>query len=119
MAMKNRTIEISTTIGGSVDSDGFPVSGGQSGATTLKKTIFADVKSVGYNEYYEGLKDGIKATMIFKVNMPEFILTQETPRSITEYAPTRIKYNGIHYKIVRQYKRGYGFLELTCEEVER
>jgi hypothetical protein len=107
--MKNQTIEISTTISGTVDADGFPVDEG----TTLRKTIFADVKSVGYGEYYEGLKDGIKATMIFKVNMPDFILTQETPRSITEYMPTQIKYKGTKYRIVRQYKRGYGFLELT------
>ena len=113
--MKNQTIEISTTIGGTVDADGFPDQAG----TTIKKTIFADVKSVGYNEFYEGLKDGIKATLIFKVNMPDFILTQETPRSITEYTPTQIKYKGTKYRIVRQYKRGYGFLELTCEEMER
>ena len=115
MAMKNRTIEISTTIGGTVDDDGFPVSGG----TTLRKTIFAEVKSVGFNEYYEGLKDGIKATLIFRVNMPEFILTVEHANSYSEYKPTLIKYEGTHYKIVRQYKRGYGFLELTCEEVEK
>ena len=115
MAMKNRMIEISTVIGGTVDEDGFPTGGG----TELKKNIFADVKSVGFNEYYEGLKDGIKASYIFRVNMPEFILTVETDRSITEYKPTRIRFEGTYYRVVRQYKRGYGFLELTCEEVER
>lgn len=116
--MKNRMIEISTIIPGAVDDDGFPVTSGQGAATEIKKNIFADVKSVGFNEYYEGLRDGIKATTIFKVNMHEFILTVEHANSYEEYKPTLIKYDGTKYKVVRQYKRGYGFLELTCEEVE-
>ncbi len=116
MAMKNQMIEISTVIGGSTDSDGFPTG---EGTTEIKKNIFADVKSVGFSEYYEGLKDGIKASYLFRVNMHELILTVETARTITEYKPTRIKFDGAYYRIVRQYKRGFGFLELTCEEVER
>lgn len=116
MAMKNQMIEISTVIGGSTDEDGFPTG---SGGTEIKKNIFADVKSVGFSEYYEGLKDGIKASYLFRVNMHEFILTVETARTITEYKPTRIKFENTYYRIVRQYKRGFGFLELTCEEVER
>jgi len=115
--MKNRTITISTEIPGTAtyDSDGFPTQKG----TTLSKKIFADVKSVGYTEFYEGLKDGIKASLIFKVHMHEFILIKETERTITEYKPTEITYEGTKYRIVREYKRGYGFLEVTCEEMER
>ena len=113
--MKNRKIEISTTLPGTVDSDGFPSVAG----TKLTKNIFADVKSVGYNEFYEGLKDGIKASLIFKVNMHEFILTNTSGQTVTEYQPTEITYDGVVYRIIRLYKRGYGFLEVTCEEMER
>ena len=113
--MKNRTVVISTTLPGSVDADGFPSSEG----TTISKMIFADVKSVGYTEFYEGLKDGIKASLIFKVNMPDFMLTQTVGETETQYMPTMITFEGVNYRIVRQYKRGYGFLEVTCEEMER
>lgn len=115
MAMKNQMIEICTVINSTYDDDGFPSNKG----VTLRKSIFADIKSVGFSEYYEGLKDGIKASYLFRVNMHEFIIRVETSRSITEYKPTLIKYDGTFYRIVRQYKRGFGFLELTCEEIER
>lgn len=115
--MKNRAITISTEIPGTatIDTDGFPSKEG----TIISKKIFADVKSVGYTEFYEGLKDGIKASLIFKVNMHEFLLTNASGQSVMEYKPTKITFEGVDYRIVRQYKRGYGFLELTCEEMER
>lgn len=115
--MKNRTVTISTVIPGTatLDTDGFPTKEG----TVISKNIFADVKSVGYTEFYEGLKDGIKASLIFKVHMHEFILTNTSGQTVTEYKPTMITFEGVNYRIVRQYKRGYGFLEVTCEEMER
>lgn len=111
--MKNQTIKISAITESTVDADGFEIPG-----TTIEKTIYAEVKSVGYGEYYEGLRAGIKASMIFKVNMVDFFLSETVGTVTTEYKPTHIVYNGTTYNIVRQYKRGYGFLELTCEEIE-
>lgn len=117
MAMKNKTITISTEIPGTatIDTDGFPSKEG----TVISKKIFADVKSVGFTEFYEGLKDGIKASQIFKVNMHEFLLTYTSGQTVTAYQPTKITFDGTDYRIVRQYRRGYGFLEVTCEEMER
>jgi len=111
--MKNETIKISAIKSSTVDADGFEIPG-----TTIEKTIYAQVKSVGYGEYYEGLRAGIMASMIFKVNMVDFCLSETVGQITTHYKPTHIVYNGTTYKIVRQYKRGFGFLELTCEEIE-
>lgn len=110
--MKNRTVKLVAIPSSTKDDDGFETPG-----TPIEKTVFADVKSVGWGEYYEGLRDGIKASMIFKLNMGEYIVTK-TIGSITEtYRPTKIKFDGAEYKIVREYKRGYGFLEVTGEEI--
>ena len=111
--MKNQTIKIVAIPSSTVDEDGFEIPG-----TPLEKTIYAEVKSVGYGEYYEGLRAGIKASMIFKVNMVDFSLSDTVESVTTYYKPTQIVYGGTKYNIVRQYKRGYGFLELTCEEIE-
>lgn len=111
--MKNQTIKIIAIPESSRDEDGFEVPG-----TPIEKTIYAEVKSVGFGEYYEGLRAGIKASMIFKVNMVDFFLADTVDDVSISYKPTQIIYSGTRYNIVRQYKRGYGFLELTCEEIE-
>lgn len=111
--MKNQTIKLVAVTSETTDSDGFVIEGHE-----VEKTVFAEVKSVGYSEFYEGLKDGIKASLIFKVNMPEFFVTQTIGSVSSDLKPTKIRYNGTEYKIIRQYKRGYGFLEVTCEEIE-
>lgn len=111
--MKNRTIKIWAYKSPTVDNDGFETPGSK-----VEKSIFADVKSVGYGEYYEGLRAGIKASMLFRVNMMDFCLSETVGNVTTNYKPTNVTFDGIEYNIVRQYKRGYGFLELTCEEIE-
>ena len=111
--MKNQTIKLRAIPSATIDDDGF-----ETPATAIEKTIYAEVKSVGYGEYYEGLRAGIKASMLFKVNMVDFFISQTVGNVTTTYKPTQIAYNGTIYNIVRQYKRGYGFLELTCEEIE-
>ena len=111
--MKNQTIKISAIPESTFDDDGFEIPG-----TPIEKTIYAEVKSVGYGEYYEGLRAGVLASMIFKVNVVDFSLSKTVGEITTYYKPTHIVYNGTTYNIVRQYKRGYGFLELTCEEIE-
>ena len=111
--MKNQTIKLIAYTASVKDEDGFEIPG-----LPIEKTIYADVKSVGFGEYYEGLRAGIKASMLFRVNMVDFYLADTVEGVTTEYKPTQIVYNGTTYNIVRQYKRGYGFLELTCEEIE-
>ena len=111
--MKNQTIKISAIPSVTTDDDGFETPG-----TPIEKTIYAEVKSVGFGEYYEGLRAGVRASMLFRVNMVDFFLEQTVGQLTTTYKPTHIVYAGTTYKIVRQYKRGYGFLELTCEEIE-
>jgi co-chaperonin GroES (HSP10) len=111
--MKNQTIKISAIPESTVDDDGFVTPG-----TALEKTIYAEVKSVGFGEYYEGLRAGVMASMIFKVNPVDFYLSKTVGNVTTTYKPTQIIYNGTTYNIVRKYRRGNGFLELTCEEIE-
>lgn len=111
--MKNRVIKLVAVTAVTEDADGFKIGGEE-----ITKDVFAEVKSVGYTEFYEGLKDGIKASLIFKVNMPEFFVTETVGSVSTDYKPTKIIFDGTDYKIVRQYRRGNGFLEVTCEEIE-
>ena len=111
--MKNRTIKIWTIPESTKDADGFETPGAK-----VEKTIYADVKSVGFGEYYEGLRAGIQASMLFRVNMMDFTLSKTVGQTTKTYKPTNVTFDSTEYKIVRMYKRGYGFLELTCEEIE-
>lgn len=111
--MKNRTIKIWTIPESTKDADGFETPGAK-----VEKTIYADVKSVGFGEYYEGLRAGVQASMLFRVNMMDFTLSKTEGQIVKTYKPTNVTFDGTEYKIVRQYKRGYGFLEITCEEIE-
>jgi hypothetical protein len=50
--------------------------------------------------------------------MVDYCLSDTVGQVTTNYKPTNIAYNGTEYNIIRLYKRGYGFLEVTCEEIE-
>lgn len=86
---------------GTRDADGYPV------PTETKTEIFAKVKSVRRAEFYEALRSGISATIIFEVFAHDY------------NGERKVEYDGTHYKVERAYQTTLDRLELTCSEVRR
>ncbi len=74
--------------------------GGNLSYTTVPKTIFCNIKSVKYNEFYVASSNGFK---------PEIVLVCR----LTDYSgESLVKYNGIDYTVIRTYNIGDN-VELT------
>lgn len=75
-------------------------------ATTEKENqVFCTVKSVGMNEAYQAMSNGLKPSFVFVLS------------DYSDYNGEKIcKYNGTRYRIVRTYRSGQS-IELTVEEV--
>lgn len=73
--------------------------------TETGRTVFCTVRSVGFNEYYTALANGLNPTIVFRM------------AERTEYHGEKIVlWEGVRYRVVRTYAQGDG-IELTCEEV--
>lgn len=73
--------------------------------TKTERTVYCTVRSVGYNEAYQAMANGLQ---------PQFVF------SLTDYADYEGEkicvYNGVRYRIIRTYRKNQG-IELTVEEV--
>ena len=69
------------------------------------KKVFANKKSVGYNEFYQANAQGIKPELIFTIREVEY---SDQPK---------IKYNNKYYNIIRVFTKGEDFIDLTCEGI--
>lgn len=114
--MNNELIELVTVLGCKKNASGF-----QTEEKTVKITVFAEIKSVGRTEYYEAMRSGIQASIIFAVDMDDFKLSE---REITmdgekkKVKASKVIYDGTTYLIHRTYRNNFGMLEMTCREVE-
>lgn len=111
--MRNDYIELMTVTGNEKDPAGFIL-----GESVKNTTVFAEVKSVGRLEFYEALRSGMKASIIFSVNPDDFDSAIVVGDDGKKIKPTKVLYDGTTYNIQRTYKIGLDKLELTCEEVE-
>lgn len=69
------------------------------------RTVYVTVRSVGMNEAYLALSNGLQPQFVFALS------------DFSDYAGEKIcEYNGTRYRIVRTYRRNQG-IELTVEEV--
>lgn len=69
-----------------------------------KRTVFCEVRSVGYNEYYRALDNNLRPTFVFRL------------ADYAEYQGEKIcEFEGVRYRIVRMYVDGTA-IELTVEE---
>ena len=70
-----------------------------------ERTVYCTVRSVGMNEAYQALANGLQ---------PQFVF------SLSEYADyegeKQCVYHGVRYRIIRTYRKNQG-IELTVEEV--
>lgn len=73
--------------------------------TETPRMVYCTVRSVGFNEYYTALANGLNPTIVFRM------------AERTEYHGEKIVlWEGVRYRVVRTYIQGDG-IELTCEEV--
>lgn len=73
--------------------------------TETERTVFCTIRSVGYQEYYRALANGLHPSFVF------------TLADYAEYQGEKIcEFEGVRYRIVRTYQTG-GAIELTVEEV--
>ena len=113
--MKNERIKLLTVTREETDTDGF------SDKDMDAIEVFAQIKSVKGSEYYEALKSGIQASILFVVNPDDFLLTQmKIPWNGSQRTvrASKVEYEGITYRIKRTYRLNSFDLELTCEVVE-
>lgn len=114
--MHNERIELITKIGDKKDADGFIKE-----EIAKKVEIFASVKSVKRNEFYEAARSGIKVNMIFVINPDDYKLGDRTLLINGEekkVCAQKVSYDNTEYLIKRCYKINNYELELICEEVE-
>lgn len=73
--------------------------------TELTSTVWADIGSVGRNEFYNAMQNGLKPTIMVTVKAFEF----EDQKHLI--------FSGKRYKIERTYGADNEDIELTCSEV--
>ena len=73
--------------------------------TETERTVYCTVRSVGMNEAYQALANGLRPQFVFILS------------DYTDYDGEKIcAYNGARYRIVRTYRNNQS-IELTVEEV--
>lgn len=113
---KDETITLITLIDEKKDESGFVIS-----ENTKKIEIFCSVKDSVRSEFYEALRNGIKASIVFTVDGEDFKLSEHIIRvngTERKRRAEKVEYNGIVFRIVRSFRVTSDDLELTCEEVE-
>ena len=72
--------------------------------TKTERTVYCTVRSVGMNEAYQALANGLHPQFVFVLS------------DYADYENEKIcKYNGVEYRIVRTYRNNQA-IELTVEE---
>lgn len=113
---RDELIQLITVVGREENKNGFLVN-----EDTRIVEIFAGIRSVGRTEYYEALRNGIEAKLIFVVDPDDFMLSEheiEVRGQKKKVRASRIMYEDTVYRIKRTYKNNFGMLEMTCTEVE-
>lgn len=72
--------------------------------TETQKQVFCSVRTVGMNEAYQAMANGLHPQFVFVLS------------DYSDYSGEKIVlYNSVRYRVVRSYRANQG-LELTCEE---
>ncbi|MDD3369402.1 MAG: phage head closure protein [Lachnospiraceae bacterium] len=114
--MNNEVLKLITVVGEKRNADGYLI-----GDKTEETEVFCSVKSVGRTEFYDALRAGRKATVIFVINPDDYEMSK---RTITvngvekKVRATKTEYEGEEYSIMRSYTVNLSRMELTCEVVE-
>lgn len=72
---------------------------------TESRTVYVSVRSVGMNEAYQAMANGLHPTVVFRLS------------DSADYHGEKIcLFHDKQYRVVRTYQTGFG-IELTCEEI--
>lgn len=77
---------------------------GYSTDTNTGTNVFANVKSVGRNEFYGAMANGIKVDILFEIHVEDW------------GNQTQVEYSSKVYDILKSYQKGLGIVELTCTD---
>lgn len=114
--MNNELIELVTVLGIEKNASGF-----RTEEKTAKVTVFAEVKSVGRTEYYEALRAGMQANLIFVVDANDFKLSEHkiiVDGKHKKVKASKIIHDDTIYLIHRTFIKDSNLMEITCKEVE-
>lgn len=114
--LNNALIELVTVLGSEENENGF-----RTEENTAKAEVFASIKSVGRTEYYEAVRAGMQAGIIFVVDADDFRLSEcevTVEGKSRKVRASKIIYEGTTYLIHRTYVKDSGLMEITCREVE-
>lgn len=83
----------------------------------LENDIFCEIKSAKRSEVYEAMRNGIKVSIIAKINVIDY---QEATVVVDgkKHKPSRVVYDLTEYEIIRTYQTNDNYIELTLSEVE-
>ena len=73
------------------------------GATETERTVYCTVSSVGMNETYTALAQGLRPEYRFILHDFEY------------NAEERLRFHDVEYRVIRAYVNGNDEVELTCE----
>lgn len=116
ITMNDELIELVTVLGSEENENGF-----QTEERVKKVEVFVEVRSVGCKEYYEAVRSGRQASIIFVVDPDDFSLSEHeiiVGGETKKVRASKVIYDGITYLICRTYRNSSGRLEMTCREVE-
>ena len=71
----------------------------------IETVVYCDLKSIGRNEYYNAVSQGLKLEIIFVIHKYEYNGEKE------------ILFEDGKYKVIRTYSKDFEEIELICEKV--
>jgi SPP1 family predicted phage head-tail adaptor len=77
-------------------------SGGYTTETTVSTTVYAEIRSVGYREYYAAQADTMRAEIVFLINPDEY------------GGQAQVTYGSKSYRVIRTFTPPRGYTELHC-----
>lgn len=92
----------------SQDADGFPTD------TEQAIKVYVREKSVKRTEFYEAMRSGIVASIVFEVRQEDYDQTAHVTENGKRAYASKIRYDGAVYDIVRAYRNDRSMIELTC-----
>jgi len=111
MKMMNDLLILKTLNSSTRDDSGFRTE------TYLEKEIFCEIKSATRSEVYEAMRNGMKVSIIAKINVEDF-KGQTIIVDGKKVKPSLVKYDLSEYEIIRTYQTDDNYIELTLCEVE-
>jgi SPP1 family predicted phage head-tail adaptor len=73
--------------------------------TEVKKTVFADKKSIRQSEFYQAQATGLRPELMFVI------------RTIEYNNESKIVYNAKNYQVIRTHDKNGEFIELICQGI--